>query len=1177
MTPAWQVPRMGMQQAPNMFAMQQPWQAPNMFAQPMRAAARAVPEMTPEEKKSLLSRVMSGVEYVGNTLGKPSAAAQGLMYGMAGGTGPQAGASALKNLIPFSDTFGITDPKNRIYGRDTTSQFGWTGKNKPGMGIHGWNPTNWDWQELGSDVGSFGFEVATDPLLYLAGPLGATKKGVEGIAKGTAIAAKELQALGKTDDVVRAAGKFLEQVVGKSKPAQRTLGTTPLSIAKDFKSGERSLAGLRLPWQRTPFATVHDIPTVGPAIDKAVGKAVETAAYHPLLGKPLQAARYVLSPAAGSIPLKMHRERDMWYATLQANRDKMVDMLPTYAKGYKQLQTRFDDIAAHHSAAGDAAGFTDFLRIQRETKAGLPDPDQINQAMKGYMGLSADAPLEQITGDAETFGKAMHGWMDAESNMVNTLYDIERGLGGKGEMLDDPFIAHAVRRTGHPGVVSERAKKDLIARERQSAYRAMPRNKYTRNIPGGTHTLNDMAKDAMFDEPVDAVRAALAHGVLDEKAKNADVWTAYVTETYLKPRLEADIASGVITREAGQKVMDEHWYTPVQKMVSKKGKTTVEEGATRAEGLGQWMRQMPKVVRKEGLYGRSYLEDTTNAAGSMLDRISTLQTAHAMLRQKGVVTIGGDGPQLAKAWRKAGFRVGEEAGDKSTGLYKFLHANFTPEQIGDKPGEFLMSLRMRPGGDGVLKAFAQIMVPEEAKGILKMVDQVTGLWKGWQTTPWPAFHTRNWGSGYWQALTDGYVSPRELAKAHWDIGKRYKGKVWGGKAVDTDKLDFAEVIESLGLMEGHGRAVETAGKVAAEQMASDTRGIKEAVKHSGWHNLNPFAMRGGWGQPTAEQFAKGALPKQHLVAEIGDRMYNMVETMNRGGYALALLRKGFSPARVKHLVTRSQFDYSALSPIFKSHIRRAVPFATWMFKNVPYQFTKLLERPGGMAAQTIRAFNQATRSEDGYTPAFLREGVGMRVPWDPGTREAAHHIRQVGLPFEDLNRFAFSGGMPDIGRTVEKGLGNLHFGALAGLESLAGKQFYSGRDIKDLEPLGGSAAAGRAAAYSPASRAIRTARNWLDERKGWEQKLLNSTTGLHTGTYDLDKLELIDMQNATKRELEGQDIVREGSYYVVPKRYRDQEHYPETQEKIRQLSRLGRAIQKLTQKRDAEAEKAEKE
>ena len=114
---------------------------------PRQLPAPAKP-LTPEEEKSLLGQTLiGGLDYIAQTLDKPGAAFRGLLAGQPG---------QLLNLIPFSDTLGITDPTTKVYGRDLLDQWGLLGTNQPGLDV--------------GDVAGFGLEVLADPLNWVFGP-----------------------------------------------------------------------------------------------------------------------------------------------------------------------------------------------------------------------------------------------------------------------------------------------------------------------------------------------------------------------------------------------------------------------------------------------------------------------------------------------------------------------------------------------------------------------------------------------------------------------------------------------------------------------------------------------------------------------------------------------------------------------------------------------------------------------------------------------------------------------------------------------------------------------------------------------------------------------------------------------------------------------------------------------
>ena len=85
----------------------------------------------------------SGLQLLGETLDKPGRAIRETLGGNPLG---------FLNLIPFSDTLGITDPRNAPSGRDLLESAGILGRNKEGFDF--------------GDVLGFGAEVLLDPLTF---------------------------------------------------------------------------------------------------------------------------------------------------------------------------------------------------------------------------------------------------------------------------------------------------------------------------------------------------------------------------------------------------------------------------------------------------------------------------------------------------------------------------------------------------------------------------------------------------------------------------------------------------------------------------------------------------------------------------------------------------------------------------------------------------------------------------------------------------------------------------------------------------------------------------------------------------------------------------------------------------------------------------------------------------
>jgi hypothetical protein len=117
--------------------------------------------------------IMDALGYVGDSLDKPGRAVRGVLAGK--------GREALA-AVPFSDSLGITDAKDRTSGRDLTDAYGLTRSGSRSFGSHA----------LG-----FGAEMLTDPLNLVAG-YGAFRAAPT-LAKGLTSAGKAVSGLDLLD------------------------------------------------------------------------------------------------------------------------------------------------------------------------------------------------------------------------------------------------------------------------------------------------------------------------------------------------------------------------------------------------------------------------------------------------------------------------------------------------------------------------------------------------------------------------------------------------------------------------------------------------------------------------------------------------------------------------------------------------------------------------------------------------------------------------------------------------------------------------------------------------------------------------------------------------------------------------------------------------------------------
>lgn len=93
-----------------------------------------------------MSALLDALGWVGESLDKPGRAVRGLLAGRPG---------ELANLIPFSDTMGLTDPTQSVSGRGLLEQYGALGENQEGLDF--------------GDIAGFGVEMALDPTNWISG------------------------------------------------------------------------------------------------------------------------------------------------------------------------------------------------------------------------------------------------------------------------------------------------------------------------------------------------------------------------------------------------------------------------------------------------------------------------------------------------------------------------------------------------------------------------------------------------------------------------------------------------------------------------------------------------------------------------------------------------------------------------------------------------------------------------------------------------------------------------------------------------------------------------------------------------------------------------------------------------------------------------------------------------
>lgn len=452
--------------------------------------------------------------------------------------------------------------------------------------------------------------------------------------------------------------------------------------------------------------------------------------------------------------------------------------------------------------------------------------------------------------------------------------------------------------------------------------------------------------------------------------------------------------------------------------------------------------------------------------------------------------------------------------------------------------------------------------PEVLKPALEVVDWLTSRFKTGVTSPWPSFFTRNFTQGVWQNFVLGAASKRWYSEA--------QNLVSGGQPTAAI-LDLAFIKNAVneGLIT---RNVDEAAEflrrslyqynVSGQTFKNElTGGYKPVIENSPGHipgmdgnkqtfsksykNI-PATAKEVAGRPLTAETKAGqkvekawnvgtAVPRAFIKA--GEDANTWSESLHRTAGFLSLLEQGFDPHVAAAKIRSAHVDYADLSDVEKVIMRRMVPFYAWSRKMTPTVLRELAETPGGYTGQLAQA-SAATRGEDeSFIPDYLQGGLGMRIgaPDEAGKQTFLTNIDLAPeAVFEPLSL-----GPNAASETGLKMLGMMNPLFKAPLESMVGKQFFTGRDMRDLHStLGLPPALEQLASNSPLARVKSTGSQIgqiLSGRKDPAIGAFNIFTGLKFSDVDLPKHKSIKTRELIQDEMRQEEGVGVFERMYVPK------------------------------------------
>ncbi len=738
------------------------------------------------------------------------------------------------------------------------------------------------------------------------------------------------------------------------------------------------------------------------------------------------------------------------------------------------------------------------------------DPKLLTEEGMGPLRNAFELPAVEVPGAL----KALSG--SVKDRIATVLRSAQDG-GAAIEKLKDRFTDYFPR-----GVERFAKEPELGSRAAMGKFlgHGLARRDYLRDIPGlpqqgATQTLREMFQDS--DLLV----------LLEAKTKRADVadflrekWSGPIPEQYAvfkkaKPLLDA----------GGKPVLADRFsqLAGLAKRAYAKNPELLTKGVFRADPLDDLYRYLHSVRRAE-ITGRSLTEFIDQDLLEFVPHGEPGIRLSRMLQQMGL-----DPKRMAK------------------------NAGFIDE------AEVKAWLGRRVSGDSYrqIHKMTSFSTAEDAAGaLLKGYRWAHNLWKGLATGPWPAFNSRNYGSGFFQNVLTGLLRPSHAKGALQDAHLLVTGRNVADAALIPEVQSLlkarslpdsaaTDVLRELATAHNVWRSLGQLGSEVIGPVAKKEAGfrglleripgglggeapmyaegafqpVREYLRQMGgvgpdvtW-NPRKATIRGGLAEAERSTFAPLAA---------GEKLGSWIESQNRIAPFIDQLRRGVAPEEAARRIAAAQVDYSAraFTP-FEQGLKSIFPFYSFSSRQAKFLASEVTNRPGGPFGQLFRGMSYGG-SDTEFLPEYLAKTLAIPVsptlPFlgqpDPETKR---FITGFGLMHEDPLQFLGRGaGMELLSRTNPL--------IKAPLEYMTGQSFFQtgpagGRPLEDMDPaMGrivanirqlatGKEATGRAqpvggallehiAANIPGARAISSLRTLTDPRKGMSGVLANLLTGV---------------------------------------------------------------------------------
>lgn len=330
-------------------------------------------------------------------------------------------------------------------------------------------------------------------------------------------------------------------------------------------------------------------------------------------------------------------------------------------------------------------------------------------------------------------------------------------------------------------------------------------------------------------------------------------------------------------------------------------------------------------------------------------------------------------------------------------------------------------------------------IPKEVGALANAMNGTMKLWKGYATRTNPAFHIRNAASNVVNSWFGGVKFTDVVARNFEAVNWMKKPKAIGKHAPE----DIQRALTEYGITGGHHTAFNEMNSL-----------VEQSINEVGKSGAGKLASRLNPLNPT------------NAALHYGGKIGTAIEETSRKAVFFDQLHKGKSLEEAALHVRKYLFDYTELTDFEKTIRDRAMPFYTWVRKNLPLQVENLVTQPEKFAAigkvqNSIEAKTdeRGIRVDPSARPDYLREQNSVQLPWQTNT--GANVFASIGLPMQDLNRLPLDGNLS--GFLQKDILASLNPFIKMPIEWAQNKEGFTGRPIWDEDNPSGMVKANRGA------------------------------------------------------------------------------------------------------------------